>query len=73
MEQSRLYRSKLRKLGADIVRSLISEGYTLVSQSNACERVILRHRTNGHWITVQCRQLGVWVYKDDKCVKVELL
>lgn len=65
--------SKIRKRGAEIVRSLISEGYQLVWQSNGCESACLKHRSNHNVIDVQCRKLGVYVYKNGKCIKIDLI
>lgn len=63
--------SKIRQMGAEIVRSLISEGYTLVSQSNGCETVTLRHRTNKNRMFIRCGHLGVYVFKNRKLLKIE--
>lgn len=65
--------SLIRVRGAHIVRSLLSEGYQLVSQSNACQKVYLRHKTNGNVICVYCGRMGVYVVKNGNLVKLELV
>lgn len=65
--------SKLCQLAACEVKSLLSEGYTLISQSNACEMATLRHRTNGNYMHVEVRHLGVYVFKNGKLIKIEPL
>lgn len=64
---------KIRKRGAEIVRSLLSEGYVLVSQSNACETVTLKHTQNGNRMTIRCGYFGVWLYKNGRLCKIEML
>lgn len=64
---------EIKKRGAEIVRSLLSEGYLLVSQSNACETVTLKHSVNGNRMFIKCGYFGVWVYKNGKLVKVEMI
>ena len=71
MEQIRF--NLLRRRAAQMVRSLLTEGYTLVSQSNACESCILRHRENGNWMKVTVGELGVYMYKNQQLVNIELL
>lgn len=71
-QRSRKY-EEIKKRGAEIVRSLLSEGYILVSQSNACETVTLRHSTNGNRMFIRCGSLGVWVFKNRRLVKIELI
>ncbi len=65
--------SKIRQRAAQIAVSLLSEGYMMVSQSNACETVILRHRSNGNHMTIRCGELGVYVWKNQLLKKIELL
>lgn len=65
--------TKIRKRGAEIVRSLLSEGYILVSQSNACETATLRHTKNGNRIFVRCGSLGVYVFKNGQLSKLDLV
>lgn len=64
---------RLRKRGAEIVRSLLSEGYMLEYQSNGCEVASLRHRSNGNRMQVKVGQLGVFVYKNGSLCKLEVL
>lgn len=64
---------KVRKRAAEIARSLISEDYVLVSQSNACETITLHHRFNGNRMTVKCGVMGVYVWKNNILKKIELL
>lgn len=63
----------VRRRAAEIVRSLLSEGYTLVSQSNACEICVLRHKMNGNRVVVKCGAIGVYVFKNGLLKKIELM
>lgn len=65
--------NRLRQMAACEVKSLLSEGYTLISQSNACDMATLRHRTNGNYIHIEVHFLGVYVYKNGKLIKIEPL
>lgn len=65
--------SKLRKRAAEMSLSLLNEGYRVVTQSNACEAIVLRHCTNGNWIQIQCTNMGVLMYKNGLLKKIELL
>lgn len=69
----RLRHNKLRQMAACEVKSLLSEGYILVSQSNACDMATLRHRTNGNYMHIEVRTLGVYVWKNGELVKIEPL
>lgn len=63
----------MRKIAAMETMALLSDGYVLVSQSQGCETVTLRHRTNGNRIFIRCSQLGVHVYKNGDLVKSEIV
>lgn len=58
---------------AQIVLSLLTEGYSLIAQSNGCEVCTLRHKSNGNRVRVEIGQLGVYVYKNNKFVKLEII
>lgn len=60
-------------MAASEVKSLLSEGYLLISQSNACDMATLRHSSNGNYIHIEVRYLGVYVFKNGKLIKVEPL
>lgn len=64
---------KLRTVAAKAVLSFLSEGYVIVSQSNACETATLRHAQNGNRITVRCGQLGVYIFKNNRLLKIDTL
>ena len=66
-------RFKIRARAAQIAQSLLTEGYRIISQSNACEIITLRHWRNGNHITIVCGQIGVNVYKNGLLKKIELL
>lgn len=63
----------MRKRAALMVQSFLSEGYKLVFQSNACEYCALKHKENGNSIRIHCGELGVYVYKNNKLLKVDLV
>ena len=56
-----------------MVQSFLSEGYTLVFQSNACEYCALRHKSNGNTIRIHCGKLAIYVYKNGTLLKVEVV
>lgn len=60
-----------QKRGAEIVRSLLIEGYIRTSQSEGLRIMVLRHRYNGNVITVICAANGVTLYKNGAFLKFE--
>lgn len=62
-----------KKRAAQIVQSFTTEGYSLVTQSNACQECILRHKSNGNRLVVRVGSLGVYVFKNDRLIKLELV
>ena len=65
--------TKLRIMAAKAVLSYLTEGYAIVSQSNACETVTLRHSTNGNYLMVRCGELGVYHFKNNRLLKIDTL
>lgn len=55
--------------GADIVRSLVSEGYYVLANSAACKTVRLRHRVNGNFMSVCVVGSQVVVLKNGRMIK----
>lgn len=55
--------------GADIVRSLVSEGYYVLARSAACNTVRLRHRVNGNFMSVRVVGSQVVVLKNGRMIK----
>lgn len=62
----------LRKRAAQIVSSLLREGYRLVTQSDACRLCMLRHN-NGSRVEVRVDNIGVTVFKNGLLKKIELI
>lgn len=63
----------LKKRGAEIVRSLLTEGYMLITQAHGCEFVSLKHKQNGNRIVVECTAFAVYVFKNGRLIKLESL
>lgn len=64
---------KARKMAAKKVVSMLSEGYRLVSQSEGCDTVTLRHWSNENYMVVRVGHLGVYTFKNGKLVNLDLL
>ena len=62
----------VKSRAAQIVLSLLSEGYHLVFRSE-CYSVYKLQHINGNHITVQCGQLGVSVFKNGNLKKLEIV
>lgn len=69
MEENR----ERRKRAAQIVQSFTTEGYNIITQSNACQECILRHKSNGNKMVVRVGKLGVYVYKNGRLLKLEII
>lgn len=73
MDYSKQRFGEKNRRAAQIVQSLLTEGYTLIAQSNACEVCTLKHTSNGNRISVEVGELGVYVFKNQRLVKLELI
>lgn len=60
-----------QKRAAEIVRSLLTEGYIVTAHSDACGIYFLRHMRNQNKMRVEIGELGVYVFKNFQLKKIE--
>lgn len=64
---------KKRSVAGAKVRSLLSEGYTVVSRSDSLGIVTLRHYYNGNYMQVEIGKVGVYTYKNGELVTLDVI
>lgn len=67
------FKDKSNKRAAEIVCSLVSEGYLVTAHSDACGIYFLRHKRNKNVMRVELGELGVYVFKNMRLLKIDLV
>lgn len=68
-----IYSPRHYKRAAEMVVSLVSEGYKIQAHSDACGLYFLRHSTNHNVMRVEVGSLGVYIYKNNRLLKIDLV